>query len=78
MAKQQGKATRTTAEIRTAMADYMRAEGCSCCRDFDAHEQAAKRLAKLLRVPKYKDGSGHDWSKFRTKKPQLGKSGDAK
>lgn len=54
------------AEIRTALADYMRAEGCSCCRDRDAHENAAARLAKLLSVKKYKDGSGYDFSKYRS------------
>jgi len=51
--------------LRSALADYMRAEGCSCCRDNDAHAEAASRLAKLLRVPKYTDGSGWNFGKFR-------------
>ena len=55
-------------EIRNAIADYMKSEGCSCCRDRDAHDEAETRIAKLLRVPKYKDGSGYDFSKFETKK----------
>jgi len=33
-------------ELRQAVADYMRSEGCSCCRDIDAHERHAERLAK--------------------------------
>lgn len=54
-------------ELRTAVADYMRAEGCSCCRDTEGHEKAKERIAKLLKVPRYSDGSGYDFSKFRTK-----------
>jgi hypothetical protein len=53
--------------IRTAIADYMRSEGCSCCRNIEKHDEAKERLGKLLRVPKYSDGSGYDFSKFRTK-----------
>lgn len=55
-------------ELRRAVADYMRAEGCSCCRDSDAHAQAAERIALLLKVPRYGDGSGFDFGKFRTEK----------
>ena len=54
------------ADIRRAVADYMRSEGCSCCRDDDAHEKHAKTLAKLLRVEKYSDGSGYDFRKYST------------
>lgn len=54
-------------KIRRAVADYMRSEGCSCCRDREAHEQHAAALAKLLRVPKYEDGSGYDFARYRTK-----------
>lgn len=54
------------AEVRTAVADYMRSEGCGCCGDHVAHNEHAARIAKLLNVPKYKDGSGYDFSKFRT------------
>jgi hypothetical protein len=53
-------------EIRQAVADYMYSEGCSCCRDKDAHEINAARLAKLLKVPMYDDKSGYDFSKFRS------------
>lgn len=52
--------------IRQAVADYMRSEGCSCCRDQEAHEKHAERLAKLLRVEKYNDGSGYDFRKYQT------------
>lgn len=52
--------------IRQAVADYMRAEGCSCCRDHDGHTDAKDRLGKLLRVPRYSDDSGYDFAKFRT------------
>lgn len=54
--------------IRQAVADYMRSEGCSCCQDPEAHERHKEALAKLLRVPKYPDGSGYDFSKFSTKR----------
>lgn len=55
------------ADIRRAFADYTRSEGCSCCRNQEDHDKHAATLAKLLRVPKYSDGSGYDFSKFRTK-----------
>ena len=55
-------------EIRRAVADYMRSEGCSCCRDSEAHDQAAERLALLLKVPRYPDGSGFNFPKFKTQK----------
>ncbi len=52
--------------IRTAVADYMRSEGCGCCGDYEGHKEHAAILGKLLNVPKYKDGSGYDFTKFRT------------
>lgn len=56
------------AELRRAVADYIGSEGCSCCEGHD-HKEHAARLAKLLRVPRYDDGSGYDFPSFRTKKP---------
>jgi len=56
------------ASIRTAVADYMRSEGCSCFRDSAEHEKNAETLGKLLKVEKYEDGSGYDFSKYRTEK----------
>jgi hypothetical protein len=55
------------AEIRKAFADYKYSEGCSCCQNTEAHAEAEKRLAKLLKVPMYKDRSGYDFEKFRAK-----------
>lgn len=52
--------------LRAAVADYMYSEGCSCCQNVDAHVEHKKELAKLLRVPKYPDGSGYDFNKFRS------------
>ena len=55
-------------QLREAVANYMRSEGCSCCRDSDQHERNKEVLAKLLNVPKYEDGSGYDFSKYRSEK----------
>ena len=57
----------TNAAIRTAVADYMASEGCSCCEDTKSHTQAAARLAELLNVPMYQDKSGYDFTRFKTK-----------
>ena len=54
------------AEVRQAIADYMWSEGCSCCRDSEAHSQHQKRLAELLGVAPYSDGSGFDFAPFRS------------
>lgn len=56
----------TLKEIRRAIADYMQSEGCSCCGDYDSHIKHKAALGKLLRVRKYSDGSGHDFSLYRT------------
>lgn len=55
-------------KIRQAFADYVASEGCSCCENEPAHKAAAAWLAELMDVPPYKDGSGHDFSRFRTPK----------
>jgi len=55
------------ADIRRAVADYMQSEGCSCCQDRDAHELHKATLGRLLRAPKYSDGSGYDFNKVSTK-----------
>lgn len=54
-------------KVRTAIADYMQSEGCSCCRDEEGHKIHEQILAKLLNVPKYSDKSGFDFGKFKTK-----------
>lgn len=50
--------------IRIAVANYMGSEGCSCCQGSD-HDDHKEALAKLLNVPKYPDGSGYDFRRFR-------------
>ena len=52
-------------KVRIAGANYMRSEGCSCCRDNEAHDRHTEALGKLLNVPKYGDGSGRDFSKYK-------------
>ena len=49
------------------IADYIQSEGCSCCADEDGQKEAEKQLAKLLDVPKWKDGIGYNFNKFATK-----------
>lgn len=53
-------------KLRGAVADYMWSEGCDCCRGND-HAEHAETLAKLLGVPPYPDGSGYDFTKYRSK-----------
>ena len=57
-------------QIREAFADYVASEGCSCCRNTDKHDDAASRLAGLLQVPKFDDGSGYDFYRFKSGKKQ--------
>lgn len=54
--------------IRQAVADYMRSEGCSCCQNIEEHKEHEERLAELLEVPTYKDGSGYNFGKFETRR----------
>lgn len=54
-------------QIRKAIANYMGSEGCSCCRLVDRHEINKNHLAELLKVEKYEDGSGFDFTKYETK-----------
>ena len=67
MAKKR-RVTVRIADIRTAIANYMRSEGCTCCRDNEKHDEHTKRIAELLNVPPYDDDSGYDFSPFQTKK----------
>lgn len=57
--------------LREAVANYMQSEGCSCCRDTEAHEEHTKVLAELLDVEMYEDNSGYNFHKYRTKAKQL-------
>lgn len=54
-------------KMRNVIADYRYSEGCSCCRDIDAHEENTKRIGELLDIPKFSDDSGYDFSEYRTK-----------
>ena len=53
------------AKLRTAIANYMFSEGCDCCQG-DDHKGHKAVIAGLLGVPMYSDGSGHDFTAFRT------------
>lgn len=53
-------------QMRTLVADYMYSEGCMCCQDIEAHKENEARLGKLLNVPKYSDGSGYDFGRYRS------------
>lgn len=53
--------------IRKAIADYMSSEGCGCCSGSD-HGEDENVIGKLLNVPMYRDKSGYNFSKFRSKK----------
>lgn len=57
--------------VRRAVADYIRSEGCSCCRDYEAHEEAKTRLGNLLDVTPYSDGSGHNFSQHATPRKKV-------
>jgi hypothetical protein len=56
----------TLKALRTAVADYIKSEGCDCCQNREAHEDAARRLAGLLNVPMYSDASGYNFNRFAT------------
>lgn len=54
-------------EVRRLVADLLFASGCDCCQNPEKWSEAKESLAKLLRVPKYSDGSGRDFYRYRTK-----------
>ena len=61
-----GRKTIKIEVIREAVANYMQSEGCSCC-DGREHNDDRKKIAELLDVPMYDDGSGYDFSPYLTK-----------
>ena len=76
-AKQPHEPRGDVATIRTAVADYMRSEGCACCRDTDAHEVHRRRLAELLHVPGHPEQpEWNDFSPYETGKQPLTKNGN--
>lgn len=54
-------------DLRQAVANYIRSEGCGCCKGLD-HDEHQATLAKLLKVRKYKDGSGYNFLRYRRPK----------
>ncbi len=54
--------------VRNLIADYIASEGCPYCEYPDRRAVAEEALAKLLGVPKYSDGSGFDFGKFKSKR----------
>jgi len=60
-------ARKLRAELRTAIANYMSSEGCSCCRNNKKHDEHEEAIAKLLNVKKYDDDSGYDFSRYESK-----------
>lgn len=54
------------ADLRVAVADLIYSEGCGCCQDLEASHDAQMRIAKMLNVPKFKDGSGYDFFKYKS------------
>lgn len=48
-------------ELEKAILQYLGSEGCSCCEDTDAHDEALADIAKVFGWPLYDDGSGVDW-----------------
>ena len=64
------KLSKKMIEVRRAVADYMRSEGCSCCRDDAMHTEASDRLGKLLEMKRYDDDSGYDFYEHCTEPPK--------
>ena len=55
-------------ELRNAVADYMWSEGCTCCENIEDHAEHKKRLAELLDIEQFDDGSGYDFYKYATER----------
>jgi hypothetical protein len=54
------------AQVRRFFADYVKSEGCFCCQSIDSHKDALEKLALLLDIERYSDGSGYDVYKYAT------------
>lgn len=54
-------------KIREMLANYIQSEGCGCCSDSIKHSADLETLGRLLNVKKYSDGSGYDFSKYKSK-----------
>ena len=55
------KLSKKLQEVRSAFREYVKSEGCGCCRDNDEHDAASKKLGKLLNFNPYSDGSGYNF-----------------
>ena len=55
------KRLQLTKQVREAFVMFWKAQGCSCCEDTDASDKYGSRLAELLNIPLYDDGSGVDY-----------------
>jgi hypothetical protein len=55
-------------KMREVFANYRASEGCSCCRNHEDYEKHEKEIGKMLNVKKYSDGSGYDFTEYKTKK----------
>lgn len=55
-------------KILKGVSNYMWSEGCSCCRDIEAHDKHKELLGELLDAPRYDDNSGYDFYKLATDK----------
>ena len=69
MAKMSEDLKKFKGEVRAAVANYIYSEGCSCCQGAD-HGEHEKKIAKLLSVPKYEDGSGYNFGKYKTEEKE--------
>lgn len=74
--QREAEVERLRADVRTAVADYMRSEGCACCQNIEDHKDHKERLAELLDVPKYEDGSGCDFGRYETGKKSAARRGE--
>lgn len=54
-------------KMREVVANFMSTKGCSCCQSKE-HPENEEALGKLLNVKKYSDGSGYNFTKYKTKK----------
>jgi len=67
--------SRQLAQVRVEVAKLYCASGCSCCRDDKGWYAAANALGEALAIPKYEDGSGHDF--YQVRDEAAGKKGEA-
>lgn len=62
MSRKRHKMTMLLKIIRKNVGELIMASGCSCCQNTEEWEKRKKILGYVLRFPKFKDGSGYDFS----------------